>query len=689
MSHNKRQLLETSLENEKTAHKETEVALQQASKALQNKNQELENVKLKTLKLVNEKQIELDNLFRTIIDPYILMDLKGYVIQMNNAAIDFFGTSLKKGSFNVKNNIYEKDMKHMVDAFHEFLKVGSLRNFQIRLFDKNKNLKWVDINCNIIFDINQKPKLAQGIIRDITSQKQQQEFFNMQKQQLDTIVENSSLGIVLIEDGKILKTNKTFRDLLNYEEGELSGLPFTHILIEEDRRKFNNHVKKLANKKAHSFSIIKRYKTKNAKIFKAKTKVSLVINTDNKDLKVIVIEDITKDFINQSLLMSLNRLMYSVLGKTDIQEIAKEIVTNTSRLLALENCAIQLIDPVTKELKKVANYPKEQECSVYNKIANDVIKKNNTLIINDVVNDKRYTKENITYGSIIFIPIIVKKHVIGLLYSKHSNKNFFSNHLSKTLTTITNLAAVKLESATNLKLLIETGNENKELVKNLRRSNKELDDFAHVVSHDLKSPLRNMNALTSWIQEKIEDTENDSIKENIQMLFNQIDKMDHLINGILKYARIDQVNSVNRKINIQNLVENLIKTLYIPEHVTVHINSKLPLIKMDKFRLHQLFQNLLSNAIKYCDKNNGFVTVGATEENTCWKFYIKDNGPGIPEKYHGKVFKIFKTLKDLNSSTGVGLSIVKKIIDMHDGKIWIDSVDQKGTTFYFTLPKPK
>ncbi|HAO14973.1 MAG TPA: hypothetical protein DDE71_05385, partial [Tenacibaculum sp.] len=346
MNHNKRQLLEASLANEKTARKETEVALQQASEALQNKDQELENVKSKTLKLVNEKQIELDNLFRTIIDPYILMDLKGYVIQMNNAAINFFGVSLKKGSFNVKTNIYEKDMNHMVNAFHEFLKAGSLRNFQIRLFDKNKNLKWVDINCNIIYDVNQKPKLAQGIIRDITLQKQQQEFFNMQKQQLDIIVENSSLGIALIEDGNILKTNKTFRDLLNYEEGELPGLPFTDILIEEDRRKFNTHIKKLADNTAHNFSIIKRYKTKNAKIFKAKTKVSIVVNTDNKDLKVIIIEDITKDFINQSLLMSLNRLMYSVLGKTDIQEIAKEIVTNTSKLLALENCAIQLIDPV-------------------------------------------------------------------------------------------------------------------------------------------------------------------------------------------------------------------------------------------------------------------------------------------------------------------------------------------------------
>ncbi len=687
MNHNKRQFLEASLAYEKMARKETEVALQQTSRALQNKNKELESAKTKIIRLVNEKQIELDNLFRSIIDPYILMDLFGNVIKMNKAAEDFFGLSKKKKSFNVMTTVYEEDIEHTRDAFQEFLKTGSFRNFQARLYNNQQELRWVDINCNIIYNSEGKPHLAQGIIRDITEQKKQQEHFNEQKKQLDAIIENSSLGIVLTKRGKILKTNKAFQDFLHYTEEELLELTVADISLKEDKEKSYELMKKLDNGEIDSFSIVKRYRSKNDKIYPAKTNVSLVKNGKNRDYQVAVIEDITKEYKNQSLLKALNLLMSSIMGKTNIKEIAWELAAIPANLLQFENATIYLMDSKTKSLECMAAYRTKEDYSLNLVIVSEVLKSGKSQIINNVEKDKRYEDAEKTHASEIFIPIIDEGITIGLINSKNTYKGFFTKKQLKTLETIANLAATQLKSAMNLSLLLETNKTNKALVRNLKISNKELNDFAQVVSHDLKSPLRSMNALINWIKDENESNPNAVIEEYISLLFKQVDKMDHLINGILKYAKIDQVKSAKRKTSLKVLMPELIDTIYVPEHVTIKLPERLPFIKIDKFRLHQLFQNLIDNAIKYSNNERGIVVIDAVERKTCWEFSISDNGPGIPEKYHDKIFKIFQTLGDENSSTGVGLSIVKKIIDLHAGEIWVRSKENEGTTIYFTLPK--
>ncbi|MGG8496411.1 PAS domain S-box protein [Tenacibaculum sp. TC6] len=690
MDENKIRVLEESLANERMARKKTEEVLKQKSLDLEYKNEELEATKLSLSKIVNEKQIELNNLFKTIIDPYILMDLYGNVIKMNQASIDFFGVDNKEEPFNVMTTVHEDDVEYTRDAFQKFLEKGSFRNFQARLFNKQKELKWVDINCNVIYDTDGNPTLAQGIIRDITNQKKQQQVFNEQKNQLDVIVENSSLGIVLTKNGKILKSNTAFQNLLNYTEEELLLLTVADLSLKEDRKRSYKYMQKLDKGKINQFSIIKRYRTKHGKIIWAKTNVSgIKTNHKNIDYQVALIEDITEELHNQSLLKALNRLMSSILGKTNINDIAWEITANSANLLNFENCSLYLINYKTDKLQQIASYKenKKEVITINETVANHLIETGKSEIIDDISKDSRYLK-NDAYLSEILIPIIASNEVIGIIYSKHSNKNFFTDHHLRTLKIIANLAATQLKNALNLQLLVKADKKNKALLKNLRQSNKELKDFAHVVSHDLKSPLRSMDALVNWIQEENAKSPNKVIEENIQLLLKKIDKMDHLINGILKYASIDQVNSSKRRIDLHELVKDLIDTIYIPTHITIHILDQLPELNVDKFRLHQLFQNLISNAIKYIDKEKGTITIRCIEKENFWEFSIEDNGMGIPEKYHQKIFEIFQTLGGNNdASTGVGLSIVKKIVDMYEGKIWLTSKENVGTTFYFTLPK--
>ena len=163
--------------------------------------------------------------------------------------------------------------------------------------------------------------------------------------------------------------------------------------------------------------------------------------------------------------------------------------------------------------------------------------------------------------------------------------------------------------------------------------------------------------------------------------------MDTLISGILDYSTIDKARAEFYDIDLNILVEDVLSIIHVPNNISIKVSGKLPIIKGDKNRLQQLFQNIIDNAIKYNDKEDGEVEVGVQDKNQYWEFYIKDNGKGIDQAYHEKIFKTFQKLENNPESTGIGLSIVKKIIELYEGKIWVESKAKKGTTFYFTIKK--
>ncbi len=237
------------------------------------------------------------------------------------------------------------------------------------------------------------------------------------------------------------------------------------------------------------------------------------------------------------------------------------------------------------------------------------------------------------------------------------------------------------------KQIVETSNQKEALLKSLEEQNQELNEYAHIVSHDLKSPLRSIDALTNWLIEDYKELFDENGKETAQLILNNVEKMDSLISGILEYSTIDKAETDKYDVDIDHLVKEIINIIYIPEHIKIEIKGILPTIKGDKFRLQQLFQNLIANAVNYIDKDKGFVEVGAKDHIKYFEFYVKDNGIGISEAYHEKIFKVFQKLTDNEKSTGIGLAIVKKIINYYGGSIRINSKVDEGTTFYFKLPK--
>ena len=225
------------------------------------------------------------------------------------------------------------------------------------------------------------------------------------------------------------------------------------------------------------------------------------------------------------------------------------------------------------------------------------------------------------------------------------------------------------------------------LLEELEASNKGLQEYAHIVSHDLKSPLRSVSALATWLYEDYKDKLDETGRYNLKMMQEKIEGMDKLITGILKYSTVNSEVFDNTDVNVNEVIKEIKEIIYIPENVTIKTVRDLPIIKADKTKIHQLFQNFLSNAAVNIDKPKGVIEIDFKDTGKHWQFSVMDNGVGIPEEYHERIFQIFQSIGNQERSTGIGLSIVKKIIDRYDGKVWLESEIGVGTTFYFTLAK--
>lgn len=523
-------LLKKALERQKKARIQAERILEEKSKELYDVTRHLQGVNERLEYLLNEKASELDGVFINIIDPYVVMDLEFNVINMNASAREFLGYDHTTTSVNLAGLVHKDYLEYTAHSIKSLMKVGTLKNYRAKIVVKDGSEKFVQINSSLIYDKENKPIAAQGIIRDITHEWETKELLSQQKKQLDIIVENSPLGIVLTDKGRIIKTNPTFVKMLGYEKEELQQVHVKNISSKEDMAKSATLIEEMNSGKLDNFTIVKKYIRKDGSELLAKTSVSAFKNRDGEvEYQVAMVEDIT-----------------------------------------------------------------EQR---------------------------------------------------------------------------------------NLELQKE------KLLKDLENSNKGLQEYAHIVSHDLKSPLQSISTLATWLSDDHKHLLNDEGVNNLEMMQEKIEAMDTLIDGILKYSSIDIGSLESGCIDLNEIVNNIREIIFVPKHVRIVILNPLPEIRADRTRIYQLFQNIISNAVNHIAADEGLVTVSSSESSTHWNFRIEDNGVGIPEEYHEKIFEVFQTLNSEQHSTGIGLSIVKKIVELYEGEIILESEADKGTVFNFSIKK--
>jgi len=220
--------------------------------------------------------------------------------------------------------------------------------------------------------------------------------------------------------------------------------------------------------------------------------------------------------------------------------------------------------------------------------------------------------------------------------------------------------------------------------------NKQLERFVYIVSHDLKSPLSGIITMLSLLECDDIVLANPELQSNIEMLSEASNHLSVMISSILDYSRQSVNNQAVEEVNVGELVEQIAHLIFPPNHISIDVITDMPKMKTKRIKLQQIFQNLISNAIKYNDKPSGLIEIGCIEKPEFFEFFVQDNGPGIPAKDRQRIFKIFETTdnkSNADSSTGIGLNILKMSIEEQGGRIWVESEEGKGSKFIFEWMK--
>ncbi len=223
----------------------------------------------------------------------------------------------------------------------------------------------------------------------------------------------------------------------------------------------------------------------------------------------------------------------------------------------------------------------------------------------------------------------------------------------------------------------------------LARSNAALDEFAYVASHDLRAPLRDIDNLAQWIDEDLGNALPEKSARHFRILRSRIQRMENLLEDLLEYSRAGRVFGSSEELDVRSVLENVRELVGLPAAFTLQIPSMIPIVRTPRAPVEQIFRNLIGNAVKHHHKETGSVVVSAEDAGEFIRFAVADDGPGIPIELHERAFGMFQTLRprDEVEGTGMGLALVKRLVEAHGGEIALESEEGHGATFHFTWPK--
>lgn len=636
------------------------------------KNQEITNDELKDLLItINEQKINLkkekEELNKLSLvasankNGVVFLDLDGkifwtneaYCIQTGNTETEILGKTLLK--IGKSENTNEAYLQKMLKAFNE------RETFDCEVLHKKKSneIFWSRMKGQCVMDAEGNPSHYFVIIEDITQEKYFTDKLKESENRLSSLIINLQTGILLEDENrKIILVNQRFCDMFGIDAypDMMKGIDCSNS-AEESKSFFKS-----------SDTFVDRI---NEILKRKKTVISETLELVDGRTFERTYTPIYSGETYKGHLWSYDDVTLKVKHKENLR-IEKEKYSSI-----IDNMNIGLIEVDNNDVIQLANL-RFSEMSGYP--IDYLIGKKGTEVFLDDVGKNKMNEEMIKRASGISGSYeITVKNKQGELRDWLISGGPNYNENGETI------GSIGLHFDVTENKILEAQKE--DLLRKLEIRNEYLNEFAQIVSHDLKSPLRSIHSLITWINEDNATVFNETTQNYFSLILDKVEKMDFLIHGLLAYSKIDDDLAEKDKLNIDDIVTNVISTIFIPDHIKVNVMGKLPEIYANRFRTIQLFQNLITNAVNYNDKEIGVIEINVKEYKNHYVFSIKDNGPGIPEEYQEKVFKIFQSLHKDEKSTGIGLSIVKKIIENEKGKIWIDSEVGKGATFFFTINK--
>lgn len=616
---------------------------------------------LNTQKVIEKSQKELQELVDTMYDGLLILDEKGRILDANNSALNLF--EIKKedlGQLNLDELVHPEEKGILVPNRETVKQKGILSTFVSRVLTATGKVKIVEVSSSAIL-VDGVYKGSRDVVRDITDKVKATEKLEQKSNELQDLVDNMYDALIVTSaEGKLKSLNKAGEQLLGYKREDASKVSLRDIVHPDDAQRSQEYLKRLQTDGYYS----------------------------GYEGRIIAGDGTVKDVEVNSTAILENGV---VVGSRDMvrdiserKELEQQRELSERKLRLIIDTALDAV--ITMDAKGLITEWNKNAHQIFGYTYDEVIGKSlSEFIIPEQYREahergmKHYfaSGEGPVLNQRIEISAIDKENrefPIELAITPVSHKDgttFFSSFIRD----ITDRKEIEAQKEA--------------LLGELELVNQELRDFAYIVSHDLKAPLRSIGSLSDWLIQDYTDVLDEEGKELLKLLKTRIGRMHGLIEGVLQYSKVGRLQDEKEKVDINELLVEIVDSLDPPKSCVVLIDTKLPTVSYDRIRLQQVFQNLLSNAIKFLDKKEGRIEVLFLEEDTYYEFSVKDNGPGIEEAYFKKIFQIFQTLKakDEYESTGIGLSIVKRIVELNGGSINIVSEVGVGSTFSFTIPK--
>ncbi len=514
-------------------------------------------------------------------------------------------------------------------------------------------------------------------------------------------------------NGRIAMVNQQTETIFGWRRGELIGLSinqlvlnYQHIVQWESRLKDFSHGNfHIPNERNQGLMAL----NKNGIQFPVDISWG-PIEMNASTMVLVAVRDISATKKNESLLQRQRQLAQLradigaiFMNQKNLNALIQECAETVVQHLNAASAHIWLIDEREGKLMLSTNVGISLSAhNTFEQVPADMLQKwgemlssQKTQLTNDLINDliqgdRDWIRNQYLLGFAGF-PLLVGDHLLGgmTIYARHP----FSNEILVDLNTVaasisSNVARLIAEE----KLRVLNVNLEQKIVlrtQEIKQANVELSEFAHVVSHDLKAPLRGIASLAGWLATDYADKFDEDGRKLITLITARVNRLDNLINGILAYSRAGRSREDRLEVDLDLIARNVVELLAPPPHIRFIFDAKLPTVLFEPTKAQQVFQNLFSNAIKFMDKPEGIIRIRCDAEDNHWHICITDNGPGIEAKYFERIFQLFQTLipRDQVESTGVGLALVKKIIEQVGGRIWVESIPGEGAAFHFVLPQ--
>ena len=670
-------------------------------------------IRAKELQVTNtklEKEIvkrrETETHFRRVIenspDAVVLTDAEGKILLTNQQTEKLFGYSGEE----LIGNAVEMLMPEPLRGGHLSHRKHYHSNPVVRPMGEGYNLYGLKKDGSLIaVEISLSPletdegTQALATIRDITERKRRDDRLRESEERFRGAFEYSGIGMALVNpDGGWMKVNTALCNMVGYSQKELLATDFQTITYPDDLDTDLVFVKRLLSGEIKMYTMEKRYVHKQGHTVWILLTVSLVHDSQGKPLYFISqIQDITeRKRAERALNESLAQLSQKSKHESVISDVTRSIHSSIKLDEVLEN-TVQSIHKHLTEAESIAVYIVEGNIAklrAHAGLAEWFVER-----VKEIPRPRGVTWKTVIEGCQNYCQDTANDNTIGPAGRELGIKSYASmpiRYKEKTIGTI-NIVSKKIESfkPDDLKLLeiiarqIEVAVYNAKQAEELERSNKELEQFAYIASHDLKEPLRMVSSYLQLLERRYKDKLDQDANEFIEYAVEGAKRMQSLINDLLMFSRIttrgEHFKSASLEAALGNAVSNL--EIAIEESGAVVTHDPLPDMEVDISQITQLFQNLIGNGIKYRDGDLPRIHIGAEEKNGVWLFSVKDNGIGIDPKYFERIFVIFQRLhtRDKYEGTGMGLAMCKKIVERHNGHIWVESEPGKGSVFYFTM----